>query len=154
MDIHVIITLQLCVIFKLWLYFFLYEWGCSRHHYINQTFLLRLDLYNGAWYNLLHSHDEDKLKACNMGDFYVHSMYFHPFSLHLQVSCYSNPSGGRLVFNWSTNAFSCTLTTKLPLFPGHILGTGIYIKAFAVAIIISSFYFLSFGNECGVNTDY
>lgn len=57
----------------------------------------------------------------------------HPFSLHLQVSCYSNPSRGRLVFNWSTNAFSCTLTTKLPLFPGHILGTGIYIKAFAVA---------------------
>ena len=40
---------------------------------------------------------------------------------------------GRLVFNWSTNAFSCTLTTKLPLFPGHILGTDIYIKAFAVA---------------------
>lgn len=37
------------------------------------------------------------------------------------------------MFNWSTNAFSCTLTTKLPLFPGHILGTGIYIKAFAIA---------------------
>ena len=55
------------------------------------------------------------------------------FPLHLPVSCYSNPSRGRLVFNWSTNAFSCTLTTKLPLFPGHILGTGIYIKAFSVA---------------------
>lgn len=37
------------------------------------------------------------------------------------------------MFNWSTNAFSCTLTTKLPLFPGHILGTGIYIKAFPIA---------------------
>lgn len=66
-------------------------------------------------------------------DFYVHSLYFYPFLLHLPVSCYSNPSRGRLVFNWSTNAFSCTLNTKLPLFPGHILGTGIYIKAFAVA---------------------
>lgn len=78
------------------------------------------------------AHHEDKLKECNMKDFYCTLCISILFILHLQVSCYSNPSRGRLVFNWSTNAFSCTLTTKLPLFPGHILGTDIYIKAFAV----------------------
>lgn len=74
-------------------------------------------------------------KLCDIKEFYVLYLYFHPFLfvMHLQASYYSNPSEGIQVFNWSTNAFSCTLTTKLPLFPGHILGWGIYIKAFTVA---------------------
>lgn len=94
--------------------------GCSGHHYINQAqagifvVLMKANGKHVTWGFLC--------AVCT-------SIPFHCICQSVAIATHR----GRLVFNWSTNAFSCTLTTKLPLFPGHILGTDIYIKAFAVA---------------------